>query len=235
MNRFAMPERSQKGNRKEQNAMDSAPVLIPPIRPGHVLVVDDDASSRRFLRGLLKSKGHRITEARDGEDALAAIRKEPPDVVLLDVVMPRMDGFEVCRRIKGDPATALTHVLMITGLTNREHLLKGIKCGAEDFLTKPVEPDEVLLRVRNAVMAKQMMDELQQRSREDERENTLLNRLHSLSGSDAGMALSLLALGAEMVAWRVSLGQLDNSERDRLYAIYERLSAVLARSGAPPA
>lgn len=214
--------------------METAPILVPPIRPGHVLIVDDDPRARRLLRDVLTAKGHRVSETADGKDALDAIRSEPPDVILLDVMMPKLDGFEVCRRVKSDPATALIHILMITSLTEREHRLKGIECGANDFLTKPVEREEVLLRVRNAVWAKQAMDELQQKRGAETAEDTLLRRLRSLSASDAGLALALLTVGAEMLAWRMAAGQLDGPERDRLYAVYAQLSAALAKSGAAP-
>jgi PleD family two-component response regulator len=214
--------------------LETAPILVPPIRPGHVLIVDDDPQARRLLCRLLEATGHRVTEAGDGKTALDAVRREPPDVILLDVVMPALNGFEVCRRVKSDPATALIHILMITSLTDREHRLKAIECGANDFLTKPVEREEVLLRVRNAVWAKQTMDELQQRRGMEAAEDTLQRRLRGLSASDAGLALALLTVGAEMLAWRVAVGQLDKPDRDRLYGVYEQLSAALAKSGTPP-
>mgnify|MGYP001585977899 FL=1 len=212
-------------------ALPTAPILVPPIRPGHVLIADDDPQVRRLLSRLLTAKGHRVTEAGDGKAALDAVRGEAPDVILLDVMMPELDGFEVCRRVKSDPATALIHILMITSLTEREHRLKAIECGANDFLAKPVEREEVWLRVRNALWARQSMDEWRQRRRAETGEET---RLRGLSASDAGLALGLLTVGAEMLAWRVAAGRLDGSERDRLYAVYEQLSAALAKSGAAP-
>jgi adenylate cyclase len=215
--------------------MKSEAIIISPIRPGHILVADDDSRARRLLNDILTAKGHHVTEAADGREVLAAIRSHPPDVILLDVMMPKLDGFEVCRRVKSDPATALIHILMITSLTEREHRLKGIECGANDFLTKPVEKEEVLLRVRNAVMAKQGVDELQQQRAAETSEDALMHRLCALSVSDAGLALALLTVGVEMLAWRVAAGQLDRPERDRLYAVYEKLSAALAKSGAAPA
>lgn len=214
--------------------METAPILVPPVRPGRILVADDDAQSRQLLRDLLMAKGHIVTEAIDGEDALAAIGREAPDIILLDVMMPKLDGFEVCRRVKSDPATALIHILMITSLTRREDRMKGIECGASDFLAKPVEREEVLLRVRNAILAKQVMDELQQRRRAEITEEPLSRRLRSLSVSDAGLAMALLTVSAEMLEWRLATGRLDNSERGRLHDVYERLSAALAKSGAAP-
>ena len=216
--------------------MENAPVLIPPIQPGHVLVVDDDAPSRQLLKDLLTANGHHVVEAADGEEALAAVRCEPLDVILLDVVMPRMDGFEVCRSLKSNPDTASIHILMITSLSERKDRIRGIECGANDFLNKPVQTDEVLLRVRNAVMSKQMMDELQRNRLADKEENMLLSKLRSTSvADDAGAGLAFLTVGTEMMAWRVQVGHLDPVERNRLYGIYEQLGAVLAKSGAAPA
>ena len=211
--------------------MQNAPILVPPLRPGHVLVVDDDALARRLLHDLLTAKGHRVTEAGDGEAALEAIRREPPDVILLDAMMPKLNGFEVCNRVKSDPATALIHVLMITSFAEREDRLLGIQCGANDFLAKPVENEEVLLRVRNALLAKQVMDELQQRRGAEATHETLLRRLRRMSDSDAGAGLTLLMVGAEMMAWRVATGPLDGFERARMQAICAQLNAALAQNG----
>lgn len=214
--------------------MDDAPVLTPPLPRGHILVVDDDKRSRHTLKTILLKHGHLVTEATDGEEALKAVIVAQPDIILLDVVMPKIDGFEVCRRLKGDPATALIHILMITGEMQHDMRMKGIECGANDFLTKPVDRDEVLLRVRNAVMAKQILDELQQR-RSESHDTTLLNNLADLSSGNPGLALAILSVGAEIMSWCVSAGRLADPERDKLYAVYGQIGAVLAKSGTPPA
>lgn len=211
--------------------MDNQPILIPPVQPGRVLIVDDDAHARQLLNDLLTSKGHLVSEATDGEAAIATVLSEPPDVILLDVVMPKMDGFEVCRRLKGNPATAMIHILMITSLTDREHRMKGIECGANDFLTKPVELDEVLLRVRNAVMAKQNADDLQLCRSEETLDNAILRQLGGLSIANPGLAVGLLSIGAKMLLSRISSGRLGDSERERLYAVYEQLGDALAKAG----
>lgn len=130
-------------------------------RAGRVLVVDDDSRVRRTLRRLLEVPGHDVREAADGEGALAVVREWAPDVVLLDVVMPGPDGFEVCRRLKSDTVTASTHIILVTGLAERSDRLKGIDAGADDFLTKPPDPQEVVLRVRNAIYAKDLFDRVQ--------------------------------------------------------------------------
>jgi len=133
-----------------------------PTRSGKVLVVDDDPKNRELLRNLLEAKGHSVTEAESGQKALGTVKATRPDVVLLDVMMPGMDGFEVCRRLKGNPDTAPIPVLMVTALEERSDRITGIDAGANDFLTKPVDPQDVVLRVRNAVAAKKLYDQLQE-------------------------------------------------------------------------
>ena len=123
-----------------------------PESPGLVLVVDDEVRNRVLLEELLTMRGFAVETAEDGETALARTRERPPDVVLLDVMMPRMNGFDVCRRLKGDAATAAIPVLLVTSLDAREDRLAGIGAGANDFLTKPIDAADLLLRVRNAVL-----------------------------------------------------------------------------------
>lgn len=130
-----------------------------------VLVVDDEERNRSLLKRLLEKRGFSVREAVDGEDALAKVTEEQPDVILLDVMMPRMDGFEVCRRLKAQPHTQAIPILMVTSLEDRDSRLKGIQAGANDFLTKPVDQEEVALRVRNAAYSKQLYDELQEKYR----------------------------------------------------------------------
>ena len=128
---------------------------------GRVLVVDDEEHQRRALTLLLGALGHEPKEASNGEQALRLVEEWAPDVVLLDVMMPGMKGFEVCQRIKEDPNTAAIHVILVTGLTGRKDRLAGIRAGADDFLNKPVDSQEVGLRVRNALIAKNLFDEVQ--------------------------------------------------------------------------
>jgi signal transduction histidine kinase len=127
---------------------------------GCVLVVDDEASNRELMRDLLQRQGYRVFEAADGEEALAQVEGLPPDVVVLDVMMPKLDGFETCRRLKADPRTAPVPVLLVTALTDRRDRLAGIEAGANDFLTKPLDIQDVLLRVRNALATKRLYDQL---------------------------------------------------------------------------
>ena len=125
---------------------------------GDILVVDDELTNRVLLRDLLRRQGHRVTEAVDGEDALASVEDSPPDVILLDVMMPGIDGLEVCRRLTQDERTASIPILLVTALHDRNSRIAGIEAGARDFITKPVDVRDVLLRVRNALQSKKLLD-----------------------------------------------------------------------------
>ncbi len=118
---------------------------------GLVLVVDDEEANRMLLRDSLETHGYEIIEAENGEQALQKVEQRPPDVILLDVMMPQMDGFEVCRRLKKDARTAHIPVLIVTSLSERMERMMGIAAGASDFLTKPVDLQELTLRVNHAV------------------------------------------------------------------------------------
>lgn len=131
------------------------------LRGGRVLIVDDDVRNRALLNDLLVSQGFEVTEAESGTAALAQVLETAPHAILLDVMMPGLNGFEVCRRLKADPATAAIPVLLVTAMHDRESRLQGIEAGANDFLTKPIDIKEVVLRTRNAVYTKQLHDRIQ--------------------------------------------------------------------------
>jgi adenylate cyclase len=152
------------------------PTAIPP-KPGlgFVLVVDDEEQNRTLLRDPLEACGYEVTEAENGMQALQKVAEHPPDVILLDVMMPKMDGFGVCRRLKTDSKTAHIPILMVTALSDRKERLMGIAVGANDFLNKPVDIQDVTLRVANAVYAKHLHDRLQ--VEQEKSEQLLLNIL----------------------------------------------------------
>jgi putative two-component system response regulator len=130
-----------------------------------VLVVDDEEANRRVLQAMLAAEGHRVATAADGPRALEAAAAEPPDLVLLDVMMPGMDGFEVAARLKAAEATRMVPIIMVTALDDRESRLQGLKAGAEDFLAKPVDRAELTVRVRNLLRLKEFSDFLADHSR----------------------------------------------------------------------
>jgi len=127
---------------------------------GRILVVDDHASVRTFLHRLLHNEGYTVDLAGDSAEALAAIAAQQPDVILLDVDLPGTDGFNICRRLRREASTRLTPIVFITGLTAREQRIEGLACGADDFLTKPLDTQELLIRVRSLARMKRYTDDL---------------------------------------------------------------------------
>ena len=120
-----------------------------------ILIVDDEPLNRKLLETLLQNQGYRTICAVNGEDALACVAQQVPDLILLDVMMAGMSGYEVARVFKGDPATSNIPIIMVSALTDRSARIDGLASGAEDFLTKPVQRDELCLRVRNLLRLKE--------------------------------------------------------------------------------
>jgi putative two-component system response regulator len=126
-----------------------------------ILIVDDESAARIALATLLRREGFEVRDVSDGAVALAECASFRPDLILLDILMPGVDGFEVCRRIKATPETRLTPVVLITGLSATEDRIKGINAGADDFLSKPIDFNELLARTRSLLRLKQFTDELE--------------------------------------------------------------------------
>jgi adenylate cyclase len=137
--------------------------------PGRVLVVDDTPVNLKLLADLLAAKGYVVVTATSGPDALAKIDADTADLVLLDVMMPGMSGYEVCRKIRENPATAMLPVVMVTALDPAQERVKGIEAGADDFLTKPIHQPELLARVRSLLRVKTLWDQLAELNRTLER------------------------------------------------------------------
>ncbi|WP_306117918.1 MULTISPECIES: PleD family two-component system response regulator [unclassified Roseitalea] len=129
-----------------------------------ILVVDDNQLNLDLLDRRLTMEYYDVTTALNGERALAILADEPIDIVLLDIMMPGIDGFEVCRRIKSDPATLDIPVVMVTALDQMADRVRGLECGADDFLTKPVNETQLLARVKSLVRLKMLTDELRLRA-----------------------------------------------------------------------
>ena len=130
-------------------------------RKAKVLVADDNEANRDLLAGLLTGEGYEVICAEDGERALRAVQDESVDLALLDVMMPVKTGFSVCLAIKTHPETRLIPVVLVTGLTSTDDRVQGIMCGADDFLSKPVNKQELLARVRSLLRLKEFTDELE--------------------------------------------------------------------------
>lgn len=157
---------------------------------GRVLVVDDLEANRLLLKDLLEVRGHEVLEAGDGAEALELVTSRAPEVVLLDVQMPGIDGFEVCRRLKASSETAAIPVLLVTALSDRERRLEGIRAGASDFITKPIDSADLMLRVRNALQMRRLFTEVQTQYRKLEELESLRDSLVHMVVHDLRSPLS---------------------------------------------
>jgi CheY-like chemotaxis protein len=126
-----------------------------------VLVVDDNQQNLELLQAYLEDMNCTTVPAVDGPQALEIIAKDPPDLILLDVMMPKMSGFEVCKRIKNDPDTTNIPVIMVTALNELADIERGIDSGTDDFISKPVNKLELLTRVRTMLKLKHLSDKLE--------------------------------------------------------------------------
>jgi signal transduction histidine kinase len=133
----------------------------PPIvgRASRILIVDDEPHNRDVLEAMLSAEGHLLSTAASGDEALAVVAQQPPDLILLDVMMPGMDGYQVTSAIKSDVATRNIPVIMVTALDDRNARMLGLRAGAEDFLAKPVDRAELCARVRNLLRLKAAIEE----------------------------------------------------------------------------
>lgn len=126
-----------------------------------ILIVDDDDTVHGVLSRFLAHQGYEVESARNGRQGVDQAWARVPDVILMDVVMPEMDGIEACRLLRGDPRTAVVPILMLSGKNDRGSRLKGIEAGANDYLSKPIDLQDLDLRVRNSVRMKTLYDQLQ--------------------------------------------------------------------------
>ena len=145
---------------------------------GTILVADDQAANRELLDELLSSEGFNVLTAADGASALEHLNLVNIDLVLLDVMMPELNGFEVCTRIKANPDTYLIPVVLVTALSDKQDRIEGIRVGADDFLSRPVDRTELLTRVRSLIKLKHRTDELERA------ESVLFSLARSIEGKD---------------------------------------------------
>lgn len=132
-----------------------------PESAGRILVVDDNPHARELLRAALMAEGYTVTLAEGGEEALAKVAEEVPELILLDINMPGLNGYEVCSRLKGTEATRLIPIIFLTSMSDLEDRLRGIEVGADDFLTKPFRKVELLARAKSLLRVKRLNDRLE--------------------------------------------------------------------------
>lgn len=143
-----------------------------------VLIVDDNQQNVELLAAFLESLPLKLEMAYDGVEALEKVAANPPDLILLDVMMPRMSGFQVCRKLKGDPATKDIQILMVTALNELGDIEQAAECGTDDFVSKPVNKFELLTRVKSLLRVRHLKSEL-------ERALTYLNEVeHESTGNE---------------------------------------------------
>ncbi len=136
------------------------------MEPHEILVVDDTPHNVKLLVDLLSAKGFAMRSASSGQEALEEVARKVPDLVLLDVMMPEMNGYEVCKKIRENPATELLPVVMVTALDPAKERVKGIEAGADDFLTKPIQIGEILARVRSLLRIKTLHETVRSQAAE---------------------------------------------------------------------
>src|SRR3989440_428513 len=134
--------------------------------PARILVADDTPANVRMLEKRLQHNGYHVVIARDGEEALAVAHATHPDLILLDIMMPKVDGIEVCRRLKGDPAFPFTPIIMVTALADSKDVVAGLEAGGDDYLTKPVDQQALVARVRSMLRIKALHDTVQAQTAE---------------------------------------------------------------------
>ena len=134
---------------------------LPKLRtPLHILAVDDDATNLLVVDKMLKPHGCVVEKATSGKEALDKVWKKLPDVILLDIMMPGMDGFEVCKKLKGNESTRLVPIIIVTALQEKEDKIKGIQAGCDDFISKPIDRLELIARVHALGQVKRLNDDL---------------------------------------------------------------------------
>jgi len=145
-----------------------------------ILVVDDDPRNRKLLEEYLNAAGYEVRVAFDGRTALAEAAERPPDLVLLDVMMPDLSGLEVCRQLKNDPKTRLCQVVLVTALDGAPHRVQGLDTGADDYIAKPVRREEFMAKVRSMLRSRRLLAELEEAKETLSQRNAKLEELEGL-------------------------------------------------------
>ncbi len=172
------------------------------MEPAKILVVDDHPQNVELLEAYLLPEGYEVATAFDGVEALERVEESTPDIVLLDVMMPRMDGYEVCQKLKSDEETRFIPIVMVTALKDLDDKIKSIEAGADDFLTKPIVKLELLTRIRSLVRVKRLHDDLDRSYRDlqelqDTKEHLTQMIIHDLKNPLTGIKANLEIVGMD--------------------------------------
>ncbi len=144
--------------------------------PSRILIVDDNPTNVKVLQTRLAAEGYEVLTAADGEEGLAAARQHTPDLILLDVMMPKLDGFEVCRRLRADAAFPFTPIIMVTAMADSKDVIAGLEAGGDEYLTKPVDHAALAARVRSMLRIKRLHDQVEMLAAEVREWNASLER-----------------------------------------------------------
>lgn len=186
-----------------------------------ILVVDDTPANLKLLVDVLEASGYAASGASNGTDALAMIAAAPPDLVLLDIMMPGMSGYEVCERLRANPDTALLPVVLCTSLDPQNERVKGIEAGADDFLTKPINRPELMARVKSLLRIKALQDEVRTQAAELARWN------HTLEARVAEQVEQIEKLGRLKGFFATQIADLILDDGARLLETHRREIAVV--------
>jgi two-component system cell cycle response regulator len=192
-----------------------------------ILVVDDNLINNKVLSKVLSSNGYQVRTALSGEEALAQISRKTPDLILLDVQMPGLDGFEVCQRLKNTPETEDVPVIFITASDTVESKIKGFAVGASDYIPRPLQMPEVLARVKNQLTARQFYQQIED---EKERLQKVLGALpvpYFLSSIDTGMLVEMN--GHACRALKINPKDIENIHAQALYAFPENRKTLVEK------
>lgn len=175
-----------------------------------ILVVDDVSENIKILGSILSSKGYRVSAAINGEQALKAATNVQPDLILLDIQMPGMDGYEVCKKLKENEYTRNIPVFFLTARNETEDIIHGFEIGAVDYITKPFKSAELIMRISNHIQLKKAKEEIDLKNKELQKLNVSKDRFFSIIAHDLKNPLSAIMGFSEIIKRDVELGDWDN-------------------------